>query len=58
METNYEQEKKHFEDWWNKITDKSYKWTTIERMDAHDAWMKHEMFLRKLKNKELWKLKS
>jgi hypothetical protein len=39
METNYEKENEQFETWWNRITAKSDKWTTLERMAAHDAWM-------------------
>ena len=39
METNYEKENEQFKTWWNKITAKSDKWTTLERMSAHDAWM-------------------
>lgn len=39
MKTNYEKEKEQFEAWWNKITAKSDKWTTLERMAAHDSWM-------------------
>lgn len=38
-ETNYKEENKQFEEWWNKITVKSDNWTTLERIAAHDAWM-------------------
>jgi len=50
MRTNYEQENKHFEDWWNKITYKSDKWTTLERMAAHDAWMEARNVFKETKN--------
>ena len=39
MEMNYKKENEQFETWWNKTTAKSDKWTTLERMAAHDAWM-------------------
>jgi len=39
METNYKKENEQFETWWNKITAKNGRWTTLERMSAHDAWM-------------------
>jgi len=39
MKTKYEKENELFTKWWDKITDKSDKWTSLERMAAHDAWM-------------------
>jgi len=37
--SKYDIEEKQFRLWWDKITAKSDKWTTLERMAAHDAWM-------------------
>jgi len=39
MKTKYEKEYELFTKWWDKITDKSDKWSSLERMAAHDSWM-------------------
>ena len=39
IKTKYKKEKELFTKWWEKITAKSNKRTSLERMAAHEAWM-------------------
>ena len=51
MKTNYEKEYQSFKEWWDKLTFKSDKWTTLERLAAHDAWMEAKGVFKTEKNK-------
>ncbi len=46
MKTKYKKENELFIKWWDKITAKSHKWTSLERMAAHDAWMEAKAVFR------------